>query len=201
MAVSKRLRFEVLRRDNHACRYCGESAPGVKLVVDHVVPSVLGGRDEPENLVTACEPCNSGKSSTQPEAPLVGDVRADAIRWSRALRVVAETRALDQEVREAYAGVFLAHWNEWNYGPDKHRVQLPSTWQQSIEKFCDLGLPESEMARAIRKAMARDDIPPDLTFRYFCGTCWGILRDIQDAAADVFMADLEDEIFNSGDEV
>ncbi|MEU5976310.1 hypothetical protein [Streptomyces sp. NPDC047315] len=23
MAVSKRLRYEILRRDNHACRYCG----------------------------------------------------------------------------------------------------------------------------------------------------------------------------------
>ena len=31
MAVSKRLRFEILRRDNHACRYCGQMAPDVKL--------------------------------------------------------------------------------------------------------------------------------------------------------------------------
>lgn len=23
MAISKRLRYEILRRDNHACRYCG----------------------------------------------------------------------------------------------------------------------------------------------------------------------------------
>lgn len=34
MAVSKRTRYEVLRRDNHACRYCGASAPEVKLTVD-----------------------------------------------------------------------------------------------------------------------------------------------------------------------
>ena len=27
MAVSKRLRYEILRRDNHTCRYCGASAP------------------------------------------------------------------------------------------------------------------------------------------------------------------------------
>lgn len=27
MAVSKRTRYEVLRRDNHACRYCGARAP------------------------------------------------------------------------------------------------------------------------------------------------------------------------------
>lgn len=38
MAVSKRTRFEVLRRDDHTCRYCGQSAPDVKLTVDHVLP-------------------------------------------------------------------------------------------------------------------------------------------------------------------
>ena len=41
MAVSKRLRYEILRRDNHTCRYCGESAPDVKLTIDHVVPVSL----------------------------------------------------------------------------------------------------------------------------------------------------------------
>jgi len=194
MAVSKRLRFEILRRDNHTCRYCGESAPGVKLVIDHVLPEALGGRSEPDNLVTACEPCNSGKSSIAPGSALVANVQADAVRWARALKVVSETRALDQAVRAAYAGVFQAYWHEWTYGPDKHPIPLPATWEESLEKFCDLGLPELEMARAVRKAMARDDIKPDVTFRYFCGTCWGILRDIQEAAADVFMADLDDEI-------
>lgn len=64
MAVSKRLRYEILRRDNHTCRYCGASAPDVPLRVDHVTPVALGGSDKPENLVTSCEPCNSGKSST-----------------------------------------------------------------------------------------------------------------------------------------
>lgn len=43
MAVSKRLRFEVLRRDNHACRYCGATPPDVVLTIDHVVQTALGG--------------------------------------------------------------------------------------------------------------------------------------------------------------
>ena len=41
MALSKRLRYEILRRDNHTCRYCGASAPDVTLTVDHVVPCLL----------------------------------------------------------------------------------------------------------------------------------------------------------------
>jgi 5-methylcytosine-specific restriction endonuclease McrA len=54
MAVSKRLRYEILRRDNYACRYCGATAPDVKLNVDHVIPQSLGGSDKPDNLVTSC---------------------------------------------------------------------------------------------------------------------------------------------------
>lgn len=64
MPVSKRLRYEILRRDSYTCRYCGASAPGTLLRVDHVTPVALGGTDQPSNLVASCEPCNSGKSST-----------------------------------------------------------------------------------------------------------------------------------------
>lgn len=38
MAVSKRLRYEILRRDEFTCRYCGRRAPDVQLTIDHVVP-------------------------------------------------------------------------------------------------------------------------------------------------------------------
>lgn len=51
MAVSKRLRYEILRRDNYACRYCGASAPDVPLRVDHVTPVALGGTDTADNLI------------------------------------------------------------------------------------------------------------------------------------------------------
>lgn len=86
MAVSKRLRYEVLRRDNHACRYCGRSAPEVALTVDHVVPVALGGSDDPTNLVAACRDCNAGKSASSPDAQIVDDIAADALRDESAWR-------------------------------------------------------------------------------------------------------------------
>jgi hypothetical protein len=57
------VRFEVLRRDNFTCRYCGRKAPSVRLQVDHVVPWSAGGSDELSNLVAACIECNIGKSA------------------------------------------------------------------------------------------------------------------------------------------
>lgn len=86
MAVSQRLRYEILRRDNHACRYCGATAPNVKLNVDHVIPTSLGGSDKPDNLVTACADCNGGKTSSMPNAMPVADVKQETFRQAKELR-------------------------------------------------------------------------------------------------------------------
>jgi hypothetical protein len=92
MAVSKRLRYEILRRDNHACRYCGATAPDVKLNVDHVIPTSLGGSDAPTNLVTACADCNGGKTSSMPNAMPVADVSQENFQRAAALHREAESR-------------------------------------------------------------------------------------------------------------
>jgi hypothetical protein len=64
--LSPSVRFAVLQRDGFRCRYCGmgaQSNPPVELEVDHVVPVAAGGSNELGNLVSACAPCNRGKSS------------------------------------------------------------------------------------------------------------------------------------------
>ncbi len=62
-AVSIALRFHILRRDSFTCQYCGAKAPDAALHVDHVMPVVDGGTNEPENLVAACVRCNIGKGT------------------------------------------------------------------------------------------------------------------------------------------
>lgn len=61
MAVSKKLRFEVFKRDSFTCQYCGRSAPDVVLQCDHIEPVSKGGTDDILNLITSCFDCNSGK--------------------------------------------------------------------------------------------------------------------------------------------
>ncbi len=60
--LSKRLRFEVFKRDSFTCQYCGKAAPQVVLHVDHIEPRSKGGQDKITNLVTSCVDCNLGKS-------------------------------------------------------------------------------------------------------------------------------------------
>lgn len=57
-------RGNILHRDGYRCVYCGS---GEKLCVDHAMPVQLGGGDDPDNLVTACKQCNSGKAGRTPE--------------------------------------------------------------------------------------------------------------------------------------
>lgn len=111
MAVSKRLRYEILRRDNHACRYCGASAPTVKLNVDHVIPQALGGSDKPTNLVTACADCNSGKTSSLPNAMPVADVEQDTFRRSVELQAAAARDVLSR-LDQCLVDVWAVHWQD-----------------------------------------------------------------------------------------
>ena len=57
-------RREVLRRDKHTCQYCGSTK---KLTLDHVIPRSKGGKHTWDNVVTACERCNSRKSDCTPQ--------------------------------------------------------------------------------------------------------------------------------------
>ena len=56
-----RLRFEIFKRDNFTCQYCGRKAPEVELQIDHKHPKSKGGKDRIENYITACKECNMGK--------------------------------------------------------------------------------------------------------------------------------------------
>lgn len=65
-AVSWRVRFLVMRRDNFKCVVCGRSPSqelGVILHLDHRKPFSKGGETSFENLQTLCSTCNIGKGN------------------------------------------------------------------------------------------------------------------------------------------
>lgn len=56
-------RWEVLRRDNNVCQYCGSNK---RLTLDHVIPLSKGGQHKWDNVVTACYSCNQRQSDRTP---------------------------------------------------------------------------------------------------------------------------------------
>jgi len=61
--VSQKTRFDVFKRDDFTCQYCGRKSPEVILEVDHITPRSKGGSDDIGNLITSCRECNRGKSN------------------------------------------------------------------------------------------------------------------------------------------
>lgn len=179
MAVSKALRFQILRRDNHTCRYCGRSAPDVKLTVDHVNPEALGGTNDPSNLVTACADCNGGKSATPPDAALVAQVDEDAIRWARARHAAGQRALEDFEARMAHRREFREKWEAWKAGG--RPLPLPADWETTVDRFLAAGLPLPLLLDCVDIAMGRK-IRADNVFNYMCGVAWNRVAEIDEAA-------------------
>ncbi|MFI2663716.1 HNH endonuclease [Micromonospora carbonacea] len=179
MAVSRALRYQILRRDNHTCRYCGRSAPDVKLTVDHVVPEALGGSDEPTNLVTACAECNGGKSATPPDAALVAQVEEDAVRWARARHLAAQRALEDFQARQVVRDQFEQHWNRWK--ANGRPISLPVGWELTVDRFIAGGLPVPLLLEAVDIGMSRK-VKADNIFNYVCGIAWNRVREIEQKA-------------------
>jgi hypothetical protein len=192
--IAKRVRYEVMRRDGHRCRYCGAAAPEATLTLDHVVPHVIGGGDEPSNLVTSCVDCNAGKASSAPDAPLVADVADKAFRYARALQIVAEERRAVHRAASGLLDQFDAVWTNWFYGSDKPRFYRDPDWDVSISRFYEAGLDLEDLTGFVRVAMLAKTVrSADHRWKYFCGCCWTEIKERQRLALElVDQQDAED---------
>jgi hypothetical protein len=182
MSISKRLRYEILKRDGNKCRYCGATADESPLTIDHVVPVSLGGTDDPGNLVAACKDCNAGKSSSNPDAPLVAAVSDDALRWAAAIRTTAEAMAEDAEARGRQKARFKRAWFEFEFGRYNEPAPLPAGWAATVDAFLNGGLPLPVVLDCIDKTMGAQKVRAEDKFRYLCGIAWKKVKELQDTA-------------------
>jgi 5-methylcytosine-specific restriction endonuclease McrA len=63
-------RFNVFCRDRFKCQYCGNKFDASDLTFEHVVPRSAGGQTRWDNIVAACDRCNSLKGSRTDMKPL-----------------------------------------------------------------------------------------------------------------------------------
>ena len=114
--LSKKIRFEVFKRDSFRCQYCGRSAPDVILEVDHIIPVAEGGENDILNLITSCRDCNRGKGKrplTESEIIAKQKAELDALNERREqMEMVIEWRhelqQLDAEQVEAVCDYIIS---------------------------------------------------------------------------------------------
>lgn len=92
--IPEKLRFEILKRDEFKCQYCGASGHEVELQIDHIHPVAKGGTNDILNLVTSCKACNIGKGArTLNESELLVTQKAH-LEDMRKMYVINEQRKM-----------------------------------------------------------------------------------------------------------
>ncbi|MBL1201025.1 MAG: HNH endonuclease [Nostoc sp. GBBB01] len=64
-SISKSLRQQIIHDAEYRCEYCRTSSRliGMPLVMDHILPTSLGGSDDRDNLCASCYRCNEFKGA------------------------------------------------------------------------------------------------------------------------------------------
>jgi len=171
-AISKKLRFDVFKRDAFTCQYCGAHPPAVVLEPDHINPVANGGGNEMDNLVTACFDCNRGKSATLlssvPQS--LADKAADIAE--RELQIIGYQKVMNsRQMRiEGEVTEVCAIYESFTPG-----FTLTAAALASVRRFIE-GLGVHAVLGAMEEAHTRRTVQPGNEFKYFCGICWNLVR-------------------------
>ena len=164
VSISKRRRFEILKRDGFACLYCGRKSPDVELHVDHVIPVAVGGTSNDDNLAAACSDCNGGKGAV----PL-GESPDPSLTARR-----EELAAVLREAEDSDIDLISECWRHM-FGSEPGyretlRVFLKRIDIDGIERAMEIAhAKESSIAGAWSSSQR---------FRYFAGVCWRKAREL-----------------------
>lgn len=173
-AISKRVRFEVFKRDRFICAYCGAHPPQVILEVDHIIPVSTGGLNDMDNLITSCFACNRGKADKSLEdIPQALNERLSEIKEREAQiagyeAIMRESRErLDDDAQEILDHICMQF----------SRGALPKQDFHSIKNFVKL-LGLHEVYQSFDIAFAKYSRSYRQFFPYFCGVCWRKIKTV-----------------------
>jgi hypothetical protein len=171
-AISKKLRFDVFKRDGFVCAYCGATPPSVLLQVDHIHPVAQGGSNDINNLITSCQPCNIGKGaktldlipkSLAEKAKEIKEKEAQILGFQKIFQ--AKKSRIEKESLEI-ASIFQSDWL-----PNKQDFLSIKNFIEKIGFF--------EVAEAAEIASAKFSYSLSRSFKYFCGICINKSKELQ----------------------
>lgn len=178
VALSKKKRFDVFKRDSFTCQYCGATPPTVVLEVDHITPVLHGGKNAIDNLITACFSCNRGKA-----AVLLSDIpqslkdRAEETKEREAQIIGYNAILTDRATRinnDAWDVASAVEGQIWICEANPAELL-------SIKTF--LGrLPKQEVMDAAEIAFCKSLYSSKKRFSYFCGICWSKIREYENGS-------------------
>jgi len=173
MAISKKLRFEVFKRDGFQCQYCGKTPPETTLEIDHINPKSKKGKDDINNLITACFDCNRGKggiplkkipNSLIENLEILKEKELQIKEYNKFLEKIEKRLQADiDEIDEIYHSYFKKWWLSESFQKTSLKRFLKSLPKQEVKDAMEL---------ACSKMLHKPWNPEDKAIKYFCGICW-----------------------------
>lgn len=173
MPVSQKLRFEVFKRDNFTCQYCGNHPPEIILECDHIQPVSKGGKDDINNLITSCFDCNRGKSNVELSSI------PNTLEFNKNILIEKENqykayqkalKKVENRIKREISGIEDLY--QETYPNSKFTKRFKNI---SIRMFLDQ-IGYDQVYFAMDKATSYIDESPEDCLSYFCGICWKIIK-------------------------
>lgn len=172
-AISTKTRFEIFKRDSFTCQYCGKTPPRVILEVDHIVPVVSGGKNNIDNLITACFDCNRGKAGNE-LTQIIESVADKHKRIKEKEKQYLEFRKLQDSIENRINQELQVISAEFSKFFPKHQMS-DNFINTSVRRFIDsLGFPV--VLSILRMSMSVTGSAYGST-QYFCKVCWNKIKE------------------------
>lgn len=172
--ISKRIRFEIFKRDLFTCQYCGNTPPSVILECDHINPVSKGGTNDEHNLITSCFNCNRGKSNVELIIAPKTISEKYKILQEKDLQFVEYqklVRKFNNRINKLIEKIVKIYSNSFpGYTTTEHFKQ------GSIKKFI-LNLEFNEVEEAMYTSCGKFNA--DDSLKYFCGICWNKIKGVK----------------------
>jgi CRISPR/Cas system Type II protein with McrA/HNH and RuvC-like nuclease domain len=175
VAILKKLRFEVFKRDGFKCSYCGKTPPEVTLEVDHINPKAEGGDDDINNLLAACFDCNRGKSCIVLEkipnqlSENIEILKEKQCQMREYENFLAEIKADEKHKIKKIDAMFTTVFKDYS---------LSDNFMETSLRHFVKSLPFPEVEEAMQIAMAHRPLRPQAAIKYFCGVCWRKIKGV-----------------------
>lgn len=180
MSISKKIRFEVFKRDGFTCQYCGKHPPEVTLEIDHIKPKSKEGRDDINNLVTACFDCNRGKSNIElKQVPnklaenkeIIEEREKQYVEYHKLLAKIQ--KRINSEVNEV-TNIFENYFSSRTLTDSFKRTSVKMfIGKLGVFQVCDA----MEIACDKFYSKSKSNSSSDYAIKYFCGICWNKIKD------------------------
>lgn len=175
-SISKKIRFEIFKRDGFRCAYCGQSPPVVILEVDHIEPKAKGGADDINNYITACFDCNRGKRDIPLEkipSQLIENIEVLKQKEEQIHEYRKFIKDIDKRINKDVKRVEMVFQERF-----EDRSFTDTFINGTLKRFLN-SLPLHEVVEAMGIATSKQS-DSTACIKYFCGICWNKIKSKTD---------------------